>query len=191
MPTSGGRLVGNPVLELVDLLVEVVDQVEVALGHLIDEVVDVHADLLVLLAGALRLGGVERMLVRRRLDDGDEALVRRDEVDLLVVDPVLRGDRDREQEDPEDVVVVRFDPRARLVRVHVRREQRGECRLRESLREVADELLFVRVDELEPARVVAVHRRPRLASAPDVYEMLRRLRARLGRSAHLPCAEAR
>ena len=159
LPTSGGRLVGDAVLELVDLLVEVVDQVEVALRHLVDEVVDVHADLLVRLAGELGLARVEGMLARRRLHDRDELLVRRDEVDLLVVDAILFGDGDRQQEDPEDVVVVRLDPRARLVGVHVRREQRCERRRVDRVRQVAHQLLLARVDELEPARIVAVHRR--------------------------------
>ena len=42
-------------------------------------------------------------LAGRRLRDRDELLVRRDEVDLLVVDAVLGRNGDRNQEDAEDV----------------------------------------------------------------------------------------
>ena len=54
-------------------------------------------------------------LARRRLRDRDELLAGRDEVDLLVVDAVLVGDGDRHEEDAEDVLAVRDDPRPRLV----------------------------------------------------------------------------
>ena len=71
---------------------------------------------------------VERLLARRRLRDRDEDVERRDEVDLLVVDAILVGNRDRDEEDPEDVVALRLDPRARLVVVDVRGEQRPQRR---------------------------------------------------------------
>ena len=48
------RLRADHVLELVDLVVQGVDEVEEALRDQIDEVVDVHADVLVLAAGVLR-----------------------------------------------------------------------------------------------------------------------------------------
>ena len=127
-PTSPGLAFGDEILELVDLVVEAVDQVEVALGDLVDEVVDEHADVFVRLARLLRRSRVERLLARRRLRDRDELLRRHDEVDLLVVEAILARDRDREQEDAEDVVAVRLDARPRLVVVDVRREQRRERR---------------------------------------------------------------
>ena len=121
-----GRAARDVFLELVDLVVEVVDEVEVALGDLVDQVIDEHPDALVGSARVLRRLRVERLLARRRLRDRDELLARRDEVDLLVVDAILVGDGDGEEEDAEDVVAVRLDPRPRLVVVHVRREQRFE-----------------------------------------------------------------
>ena len=61
-------------LELVDLVVQVVDQVEVALGDLVDEAEEVHAD------GLVRAGtrpsaalGSNELLVRRRLRDRERA----------------------------------------------------------------------------------------------------------------------
>ena len=53
---------------------------------------------------------------------------RRDEVDLLVVDAILVRDGDRDEEDPQDVVALSLDSRARLVVVHVGCEQGPERR---------------------------------------------------------------
>ena len=113
-------------LELVDLVIEVVDQVEVALGDVLDEVCDEHADPVV---GAARLFcgiWVEGGFARRCLRDRDEPLARRDEVDLLVIDAILVGDGDRNEEDAEDVCAVRDDPRPRLVLMVVPRGQRPQ-----------------------------------------------------------------
>ena len=115
------------VLELVDLVVQIVDQVEVALRNVVDQPEGEHAD--VFLGRARLLDGlrVVRRFVRRRLRHGHEPVGREDEVHLLVIDAVLRLDRDDDEQDAEHVVPVRLDPRARLVVVDMRREQQIEC----------------------------------------------------------------
>ena len=85
-----GRPLLDLVLELVDLVVHVVDQVEVALRDLVDQPEREHARGLERRARLLRRLRVERLLVRRRLRHGHELVGREDEVDLLVVDAVLR-----------------------------------------------------------------------------------------------------
>ena len=145
---SGSR--GNHVLELVDLVVEVVDQIEVALGDLVDEVVDVHADVLVGAARFLRRPRVERPLSGRRLRDRDEDVGRRDQVDLLVVDPVFVLDCDRDQEDAEYVGAVRLQSRSGLVVLSVRGEQRRQRRGVDVRREVRLELVPRGVDQIDP-----------------------------------------
>ena len=106
----------------------VVDQVEVALGDLVDEAEQVHADGLVRAARVLGRLRVERLLAGRRLRDRHELLGREDEVDLLVVDAILVGNGDRDEQHADDVVAVRLDPRARLVVVDERRGQQLERR---------------------------------------------------------------
>ncbi len=161
-----GPGVRDDVLELVHLLIEAVDHVEEALGDLVDQVVDEHAHVLVLLAARL-LGrsGVERLFARRRLRDRDELIDRHHEVDLLVVQTILVYDLDREQEDAEDVVAVRVDARPRLVVVDVRCEQRRERGRRDPVGHGRSQLLFGRIDEVDPARAVGHVRR--LRPAPD------------------------
>ena len=83
----------------------------------------------------------------------------RDEVDFLVVDAILGSYGDREQEDPEDVFVVGIDPRAWLIRVLVRREQRRQRRCMDRVGQMTHQLVFSGVDEFDPARGVTVHRR--------------------------------
>ena len=104
------------------------------------------------LAGVLRGPRVERLLVRRGLRDRHELLGREDEVDLLVVDAVLVGHRDGDEEDADDVGAVRVDPRPRLVVVHERREQHRE-RGRVDVRPggAPRSSSAVRVDQVDPA----------------------------------------
>ncbi len=111
------------ILELVDLVVHVVDEVEVALGDLVDQVIGEHPGPLLGLAGVDCGPRVERLLAGRGLRDGDEPGLGEDEVDLLEEDPVLLGLRDREQEDADDIGVVRVDPRTWLVPVLGRRDE--------------------------------------------------------------------
>ncbi len=160
LPTTCGRLRRDHVLELVDLVVEVVDEIEEALGDVVDQVVGVHPDLLVRPAGLLRRLGVERLLAGRSLGDGDEDVRRRDEVDLLVVDAVLVRDGDRHEEDAEHVAALGGDARPWLVVVHVRREQRLEGRRMHLLRQGLVQLRGRRVDQVDP-----LGHDPRLASA--------------------------
>ncbi len=150
-------VIDDQVLEVVDLVVEAVDEIEVALRDRVDEVVDEHPDVLVRPTGFLRRLRVERLLAGRRLRDRDEPLGRRDHVDLLVVDAVFSRDDDREQEDAEDVVAVRLDPRARFVVVDVRGEQRGARRGVDVLRQLCLQFLFGRIDEVDPPRVDVSH----------------------------------
>ena len=164
-PISNGAFFRDEVLELVDLVVEGVDHVEVPLGHLVDQVVDVHPDVSSWAATRfLRRRGIERLLARRRLRDRHECVHRRDEVDLLVVEAILGGHLDREQQDPEDVVAVRLDPRAWLVVVLVRcLEQRRERRRVHVLGQRISQLGRRGVDQIDPLG----HAR-RLRPSPDV-----------------------
>jgi len=104
-----------------------VDQVEVMLGDLLDEAVEVHPARLERVARLLRLARVERLLAGRRLGHRDQFVHRRDEVDLLVVETVFSGNLDGQKQDPKHVVPVRLDPRTRLVVVLVRCEERRQC----------------------------------------------------------------
>ena len=90
-----GRPVLDVILELVDLVVQIVDQVEVALGDLVDEAEREHADVLLRPACLLGRLRVERLLVGRRLRDRHEPVGGQDEVDLLVEDGPRRAPRPR------------------------------------------------------------------------------------------------
>jgi hypothetical protein len=144
------RLVRDAVLELVDLVVECVEEVEIALRDVVDEVVDVHADLFVVAAREFRRLRIERCLTRRCLRHGNERVERRDEVDLLVVQPVFVRYGDGEQEHAEDVIVVRLDLRPWLIVVHMRREQHVERDLVHVLGQHAIEIACARVDQVDP-----------------------------------------
>ena len=76
--------------------------------------------------------------------------MRRDEVDLLVVEAVLCRHRHGNEEDPEQVVAVGVDPRARLVVVDVRREERAQRRRVHVLGQSVMQLDRGGVDEVEP-----------------------------------------
>ena len=105
------------VLELVDLAVERVDEVEVVLGDVVDEPVEHHPGVVVGMARFARRPRIVGVLVRRRLADAQQNVVRHDDVDLLVEDAIVLGDGDRDEEDAEDVVAVRLQGRPRLVGV--------------------------------------------------------------------------
>jgi len=76
--------------------------------------------------------------------------VRDDDVDLLVEDAVLVGHCDGYEEDSEDVVTVRLQRRAWLVRMLGRREQESESRLLHRLRKLLPKLFFGRIDQVDP-----------------------------------------
>ena len=156
----GGAPLLDMVFDLVDLGVQLVDQVEVALGDLVDEAVEVHADRVVRPACVLGRPRVERLFARRGLRHGDELLRRQDEIDLLVVDAVLFRHRDRDQEHANDVVAVRLDPWARLVVVDERREQELERRRVELVGEVRSQRVCGGVDQVDPARSLGHRARP-------------------------------
>ena len=103
----------DPVLELVDLGVEQVDDAEVPLRDLVDEVVRDHArgGASVCVACLLERCEVEGLLARRRLPHRDRHLGREHEIDLLVEDAILLGHGDRGEQHAEDVVAVRLDRR--------------------------------------------------------------------------------
>ena len=146
-----GRPLLDVILELVDLVVQVVDQVEVALGDLVDEAEREHADVLLRPACLLGRLRVERLLVGRRLRDRHELVGGQDEVDLLVEDAVLGGHRDGDQEDADDVGAVGLDPWARLVVVDGRREQKLERGRVQAFRNARADLVRRRVDQVDPA----------------------------------------
>jgi hypothetical protein len=181
------RLDGDQIFQLVDLIVERVDQIEVALGDLVDQVVDEHADVVVNAACVLRRRRVERLLARRRLRDRHQPRFGRDEVDLLVKEPVLARHLDRDEENAEDIVTVGLDARTRLVVVDVRREQRPERRGADARRQLLAQRILRRVDQVDPLRALGRHPRqtrwsrpPRLRGAARSSPSPDGLRARPG-----------
>ena len=116
---SPARLLGGPrvdaFFELVDLLVDRVEQVDVALSDVVDEKEGDHARRLLVLERFTELADVarvERGALAGRLANRDDPLAAEDEVDLLVVDDVLLGHGDRGEQEAEDVVAVALDARA-------------------------------------------------------------------------------
>jgi hypothetical protein len=147
----------DALFELVDLFVQRIDQIEEVVGDQIDDVVDDHARALVgLLADRLvyrvKVAGLAALGC---LADRYDTVPGRDDVDLLVVDPVLLADCDRQQEDSEEVVVVTFEPRPRLVVVHGRLEQLFERALVDLGGECLRHLPFSGVEEIDPFGHVA------------------------------------
>jgi hypothetical protein len=76
--------------------------------------------------------------------------LRDDQVDLLVVDAVLLGHGDGDEQDAEDVVAVALQRGSRLVLMLRRREQPFKCCLLEVLRGFRAELLRSRVEQVDP-----------------------------------------
>ena len=112
------------ILELVDPVVDPVRQLEVALGDVVDEVVDDHPGR-AHMAGLVELAGgdaVERLEAGRALADGEDEIVRRDDIHLAVEHGRV-GEQLRHEEHAEDVVAVSLERRTRVVSVPVRREQ--------------------------------------------------------------------
>src|SRR2546421_133044 len=85
-----------------------------------------------------------------RLPDGPEPLARRDDVDLLVEDPVFLADADRHEEQAEDVVVVAFEARAGLVVVPCRLRQELERARVDRRRQGLVELVRGRIEQVDP-----------------------------------------
>jgi hypothetical protein len=102
--------------------------------------------------------GVERLPALGRLPHGDDALARRDQVDLLVEDPILVADADRDEEDAEDVPLVSFQPRSRLVGVDRPLQEQLERALVDRLRERGVERLRRWVEEVDPLAMPAERR---------------------------------
>ena len=107
------------------------------------------------LARSSRSNGVAAL---GRLAHGDEPLARRDDVDLLVEDPILLADADRDEEDAEDVVLVRLDPGPRLVVVARRREQALERAIVDLRGERPCELGLVGIEQVDPLGALATRR---------------------------------
>ena len=152
----------DSVLELVDLVVDRVHEVEEVLGDQVDDPVDHQADgwLLLALDRRLRRRDVERVPVLGGLPHGHELLARRDHVDLLVEDAILLADADRHEEDPEDVVVVALQPRARLVVMARRSQQLLERAFVDLAPERRSKLGLRGVEQVDP-----LGHAPRLAAA--------------------------
>ena len=107
-----GRPLVDVLLQLVDLLVDVVEQVEVPLGDLVDEVVRDHprGQLAAMdVAELLDAAGVERLLGARSLADGDDPVAGENEIDLLVEDAVFFRQGNGHEGQAEDVVAVALD----------------------------------------------------------------------------------
>jgi len=146
-----GPLRLDGVLELVYLVVEVVDECEVALGDLIDKAVRHHPGRVVRFDALFDevdiTGG---MCAGRRLPDREERVVGEHDVDLLVVDGVLVALRDGDEEHAEDVVAVPLECRPWLVLVLWLCEELREGGLLELLRCLCPELVGARVEQVDP-----------------------------------------
>ena len=99
------------VLELVDLGVERVDEIEVGLRGGVDEPVDEETRR-ERSVDVLEAGEVGDVPVRRRLPDGDDDLGGRDDVELVVHDPVVPAEAAGEEEDAQHVGAVRLERRS-------------------------------------------------------------------------------
>ena len=75
-----------------------------------------------------------------------------DEVDLLVIDAVLLGHGDGDEEDAEDIVAVSLEGGSRLILVLRWREQPFERGLLELTRSLRAQLLGTRVEQVDPGR---------------------------------------
>ena len=109
-----GRPLVDVLLQLVDLLVDVVEQVEVPLGDLVDEVVGDHPGWHLVTMHVAELpdaAGVERLLGARRLAHGDDPVAGENEIDLLVEDAVFLRQGNGHERQAEDVVAVALDGR--------------------------------------------------------------------------------
>src|SRR5205823_6400946 len=93
---------------------------------------------------------VERMAPLGGLAYGQEPFARRDDVYLLVEDPVLLADRDRDEEDAEDVVVVALEPRSRLVVVPRRPQKLLVGAVVDLAWQRVVECLLLRVEQVDP-----------------------------------------
>ena len=141
------------VLELVDLRVDVVDEIEVALGDVVDEPVGEHPRRVRLSHRRLHNFEVVRWSSAGRcLPHRDERVRRDHEPDLLVVDGVLFGDSLREKKDAEDVPAVPTKRGTRLVVMLRRLEEQLDRRLLELARALRAELVGGRVEEIDPLR---------------------------------------
>src|SRR5262249_4319125 len=113
-----------------------------------------HAGALVVFLVVRQLRGAQVACIAelRRLPDRDDTFTGRNEVDFLVEDPILLADGDRYQEDAVDVVVVALQPWPRLVIVARGLEQLFERRRVNLRRQPLPQLLFARVEEIDPLR---------------------------------------
>jgi hypothetical protein len=149
-----GRPGVDPLLELLDLVVERVQQVEVALRDVVDqEVGDRPRRVLVgnRVACVGDVARVERLPAAGRLADRDDSVAAEDEIDLLVIDDILFGHRDCCEQHAEDVVPVALDARPRHAAVRVGRPHQFTPGVRAQLvRDVLAQLLLVRVEEIGP-----------------------------------------
>ena len=112
--TSAGWQVVDLVLEIVDRAVDRVEQVEIGLGDVVDEAVDEDADGRVGLGRRVHGSEVAERHRLGRLPHGDEALGRRDDVDLRVRAVVSRRGREHRDECAEHVAAMTLENRARL-----------------------------------------------------------------------------
>jgi hypothetical protein len=92
-----------------------------------------------------------------RLAHRDDRLPREDEVDFLVVDRVLLGEGDGDEEDTEHVVAVGLQLGTRLVFVAGALEELLQRPVVDALRQVLAKLLSGGVEQVDPA--LADHRR--------------------------------
>ncbi len=152
-PRLLGSLLLDLVVELVDLRIDVVDDVEVRLGDGVDEAVRDHARRVRVVDGLPQRSEVVGLAaVGRRLPHRQDRVVGDHDVDLLVVDAVLLGNRAGEQEDAEDVVAVALHRRPRLVVVPRVSQDQLERRFLELPRRLRSKLVLIGIEEVDPGR---------------------------------------
>ncbi len=190
----------DPVLELVDLVVEGVHEVEEVLGDQVDQAIDHQAGPPIVRAadGLLSRGRVERIAALGRLANGHQPIPRRDQIELLVVDAILLANGDRHEKDAEHVGVLALEPRPGLVVQERRPHQLRHRTLVDLFPEGVAELVLGGIEQVDPlghrpsvallSAVATRSARPRGPSprGPRGRRASARRRARTSRQCRLP-----
>src|SRR5215213_740487 len=111
--------VAHVLVQVIDLVAQVVDKRQEALGDLVHEVEGVHARgrFPFTVTGCVNDGGVKRNTTGWCLAYGNKERIREEKVDLLIVDTAVVRPDGGDHKQAKDVRTVRLQPRTWLVRV--------------------------------------------------------------------------